>query len=298
MDLNSTNDIVSVVIPVYNSEKFLSESIESVLNQTYKNIEILTIDDGSTDQSLNIMHQFDDKIIILSQKNQGLAANANNAIKKIKGRWLKWLSPDDVLYPDAIETLVNEAKKLPDNTIVYSNWDIIDENGQKLRSFFESNYNDLGTFEFNVRLLDGQQINVNTTLIPTSLFSKGCLMRELKDPVAIDYDFFLRAGVLYDTHFHLISKSLLKYRIHKKQLSHKNIPKTLSYLSEVRNQVLSNLDDSKKDQYLHALEEYDKKKPLQKKTMDLGLKIITGALPNWVADRLLVFYLNNMRRTR
>ena len=291
------NDKVSVVISVYNSEKFLEESIESVLNQTYKNIEILTVDDGSTDQSLNILHRFDDKIIILSQKNQGLAISVNNAIKKIKGRWLKWLSPDDILYPDAIEVLVNEAKKLSDNTIVYSNWDIVDENGQKLRSFFESNYNDLGIFEFNVRLLDGPQINVNTTLIPTSLFSKGCVMRQLKDPVAIDYDFFLRSGVLYNTHFHLVQKSLLKYRIHRKQLSHKNISKTLSYLSEVRNQVLSNLDDSKKEQYLLALQEYNKKKPLQKKTMELGLKIVT-ALPNLVADHLLVFYLNNVRRTR
>lgn len=294
----SEDDKVSVVIPVYNSEKFLEESIESVLNQTYKNIEILTVDDGSTDNSLKILHQYENKITILSQKNQGLAASVNNAIEKVNGRWFKWLSPDDVLCPDAIEILVNEAKKLSDNTIVYSNWDIIDENGQELRSFFESDYNDLEAFEFNVRLLDGQQINVNTTLIPTLLFSKGCVMSQLKDPVAIDYDFFLRAGVLYETHFHLVSRSLLKYRIHRKQLSHKNISKTLSYLSEIRNQVLSNLDDSKKERYLHALKEFDKKKPLQKKTMDLGLKIITSALPNWVADNLLVFYLNNMRRTR
>ena len=294
----SEDDKVSVVIPVYNSERFLEESIESVLNQTYKNIEILTVDDGSTDNSLKILHQYENKITILSQKNQGLAASVNNAIEKVNGRWFKWLSPDDVLCPDAIEILVNEAKKLSDNTIVYSNWDIIDENGQELRSFFESDYNDLEAFEFNVRLLDGQQINVNTTLIPTLLFSKGCVMSQLKDPVAIDYDFFLRAGVLYETHFHLVSRSLLKYRIHRKQLSHKNISKTLSYLSEIRNQVLSNLDDSKKERYLHALKEFDKKKPLQKKTMDLGLKIITSALPNWVADNLLVFYLNNMRRTR
>lgn len=292
------DDKVSVVIPVYNSEKFLVESIESVLNQTYKNIEILTVDDGSTDNSSKILHRYDNKITTLSQKNQGLAATVNNAIEKVNGRWFKWLSPDDVLYPEAIKILVNEAKKLQDNTIVYSNWDLVDENGQKLRSFFESNYNDLDVFEFNVRLLDGQQINVNTTLIPTLLFSKGCVMRQLDDPVAIDYDFFLRAGILYGAHFQLVPKSLLKYRIHGKQLSHKNISKTLSYLSEVRNQVLSNLDDSKKRQYLLALQEYDKKKPLQKKTMELGLKIVTGTLPSWMSDHLLVFYLNNMRRTR
>jgi len=64
-----SNDLVSVVIPVYNSEKFLDETISSVLNQTYANIEILAIDDGSTDDSLKILKKFDDKIKILSHKN-------------------------------------------------------------------------------------------------------------------------------------------------------------------------------------------------------------------------------------
>ena len=64
-----SNDLVSVIIPVYNSEKFLDETISSVLNQTYANIEILAIDDGSTDDSLKILKKFDDKIKILSHKN-------------------------------------------------------------------------------------------------------------------------------------------------------------------------------------------------------------------------------------
>ena len=64
-----SNDLVSVVIPVYNSEKFLDETISSVLNQTYANIEILAIDDGSTDDSLKILKKSDDKIKILSHKN-------------------------------------------------------------------------------------------------------------------------------------------------------------------------------------------------------------------------------------
>ena len=148
------DDLVSVVIPVYNSEKFLAESIESVLNQTYKNIEVITIDDGSTDKSLDILQQFSDKITVISQPNQGLAVALNAGIKKIHGKWFKWFSPDDVLYPDAIEILVNEAKKLQENTIIYSNWELIDEKNKKLRDFSESNYNKLSNFEFNVRLLD------------------------------------------------------------------------------------------------------------------------------------------------
>jgi len=251
--LASIIDKVSVVIPVYNSERFLRESIESVLNQTWKNLEIIAIDDGSTDKSLEILQKFSDKITVISQPNQGLAAALNAGIKKIHGKWFKWFSPDDILYPNAIDILIKEAKKLPENTIVYSNWDLIDEEGKKLRSFSESNYNDLEPFEFNVRLLDGQQINVNTTLIPSSLFEKGCHIQNLIDPVAIDYDFFLRAAILYNSNFHLITKPLVRYRVHKEQLSHKQILKTLSFLPQVKDQILSKIPESERKRYQTAI---------------------------------------------
>ena len=173
---------------------------------------------------------------------------------------------DDILYPEAIEILVNEVTILPKNTIVYSNWELIDEKNNELRSFSESNYNKLGNFEFNVRLLDGQQINVNTTLIPSNLFREDCIFRTLDDTTAIDYDFFLRAGILHGINFHLIEKTLLQYRVHSQQLSHKGIAKTLSYLSEVRNQVLSQTDESTRKKYLNSLDEYKKKKSFSAKT--------------------------------
>jgi len=292
------NDKVTVVIPVYNSEKFLNFSIESVLNQSYKNMEIIAVDDGSTDNSLGILQKFNEKITILEQKNQGLANAVNSVIKKMTGKWLKWLSPDDVLHPNAIETLINEAKSLPENTILYSNWEIIDEKNKKLRSFSESNYNDLDIFDFNVRLLDGQQININTTLIPSSLLKHDCNFVQLDDPVAIDYEFFLRAGIIHKARFHLVEKTLLEYRIHSGQISHKNIANTLSFLSEIKNKILFQLDGSTKDNYLEALQKYSKTKPLSKKTMELGLRIAKNTFPGWVTDHLLVFYLNNMRRNR
>jgi glycosyltransferase involved in cell wall biosynthesis len=247
--LHSSNDKVSVIIPVYNSEKFLKDSINSVLNQTYQNLEIIAIDDGSTDNSLKILQKYSDKITIIHQENKGLADALNVGIKNMGGKWFKWFSPDDVLYNDAIEILVNEAKKLPENTIIYSNWELIDDVSKKIRYFSESNYNELNTFEYNVRLLDGQQINVNTTLIPASLFKKGCLIQNLEDPIAIDYDFFLRAGILYETKFNLISKVLIQYRIHSLQSSHKNIVKTLSYLPKVRNNILSKIKDAGQKQH-------------------------------------------------
>jgi len=287
--------LVSVIIPVYNSAQFLKESLESVLNQTYQNIEIICINDGSTDNSLEILESYSDKITIISQENKGLASALNTGIKQMKGDWFKWFSPDDVMYSYTIETLVDEAKK-HSNTIVYSNWEIIDEKGNKLRDFCESNYNELSDFEYNVRLLDGQQINVNTSLIPSSLFQK-CGIRELDDPVAVDYDFFLRAALLYNIKFHLIQKSLIQYRIHTEQLSHKNILKTLEYTSKIKDEIIQNLDESSENKFIKQLEIYQNSKSIKQKIMKFGMKFLSS-VPSLVSDRILIFYLNKIRQSR
>ena len=291
-----TSDLVSVVIPVYNSEKYLEECLNSVLGQTYADIEIIAVDDGSEDSSLDILKKYSDKVHIFSQKNQGLATALNLGIGKIKGNWLKWFSPDDVMFTNTIETLVCEAKKHSNDTILYSNWNIIDAVGNTLREFHESNYNEVSDFDYNIRLLDGQQINVNTTLIPSQLFDKYS-MQNLDDPVAIDYDFFLRVALLRGVKFHLIQKPLVKYRIHSDQLSHKNITKTLDYISKIRNQILSQLDDSLRAKYIHGLEQYQKTKPVVRKTMEFGMKLLSST-PSWASDRLLTFYLNKIRLSR
>ena len=289
-------DLVSVVIPVYNSEEYLEECLNSVIGQTYEDIEIIAVDDGSEDSSLDILKKYSDKVHIFSQKNQGLATALNLGIGKIKGNWLKWFSPDDVMFTNTIETLVCEAKKHSYDTILYSNWNIIDAAGNTLREFHESNYNEISDFDYNIRLLDGQQINVNTTLIPSQLFDKYS-MQNLDDPVAIDYDFFLRVALLHGVKFHLIQKSLVNYRIHSDQLSHKNIIKTLDYISKIRNQILSQLDDSLRTKYIHELEQYQKTKPVVRKTMEFGMKLLSST-PSWVSDRLLTFYLNKIRLGR
>ncbi len=291
-----TSELVSVVIPVYNSEKFLEECLDSILTQTYQNIEIIAVDDGSTDSSPDILERYSDKINIISQKNQGLASALNLGISKMKGDWFKWFSPDDVMYSNTIETLIDEAKNHSDNIILYSNWNIIDDTGNTLREFHESNYNELSEFDFNLRLLDGQQINVNTTLIP-AIFLKKYGIRKLDEPVAIDYDFFLRSALLHDVKFHLISQPLVNYRIHSAQLSHKNISKTLNYISEIKDEILMKLDEPLRIKYNHGLEQYKKTKPTKTKTLEFGMKLLSSA-PTWASDRLLMLYLNKIRHNR
>ena len=200
------------------------------------------------------------------------------------------------MLPNAIDELVNNAKILPLNTVLYSNWQIIDENGNILRDFSESNYNDLSKFDFNVRLLDGQQINVNTALIPSQFF-KTLTFENLDDPVAIDYDFFLRCALIANANFHLVSKPLIQYRTHQSQLSHKNIVQTLDYIEHVKNKILSRISVNEKNNYLSSLQQYQKSKPIHKKTLEFGLKMLSKS-PSWASDRILILYLSKIRRSR
>lgn len=291
------NDLVTIVIPVYNSEKFLKHTINSVLNQTYKNIEIIAIDDGSTDNSLSILEEFSESISILKQNHSGLGVALNRALEVMHGKWLKWISPDDILFPEFISQIFSESNNLSENVILYSNWIHIDERNNILRNFYENNFNDLSNIDYNVRLLDSQQINVNTTLISRDLFDRGCTFRNLNDYSTIDYDFFLRAGILYNAKFFLVEKPLLLYRIHKHQISHQNIVNTLKNVENLKKEILSKLNLDLKETYQKMLKEYRTKKPPVKKLEFIILEILKK-FPSILSDYIIIFYLDNLRTKR
>src|SRR2546428_1497219 len=96
---------VSIIIPVYNAEKYLDKCINSAINQTYPDIEIIAVNDGSTDRSLDILKKYSDKIKIISKENGGLASARNAGFKGARGEWIKPLDADDILYPNAVEEL-------------------------------------------------------------------------------------------------------------------------------------------------------------------------------------------------
>ncbi len=120
--------IVTVVMPVYNVEKFIARSIESVLRQTYSDFELILVDDGANDQSLAICQSFDDsRIRIISQKNRGLAGARNTGIRNANGRYIALLDSDDLWHE---EKLARHVKHLDDNPTVgvsYSGSLFIDE---------------------------------------------------------------------------------------------------------------------------------------------------------------------------
>lgn len=105
---------ISVIMPVYNTEKYLKDSINSVLNQTYSNIELLCINDGSTDNSLEILSSFskkDSRVVVASQENMGTSITRNKALDKITGDYIAFLDSDDIYHPQYLEILYNSLKK-------------------------------------------------------------------------------------------------------------------------------------------------------------------------------------------
>ena len=118
------NPLVSVIIPVYNVEKYLRQCLDSVINQTLKDIEIICVDDGSTDNSLNILKEYkekDNRIIILQQQNQYAGVARNNGLKIAKGKYLSFLDSDDWFDLNMLKEMVDRAEK-DQSDIVICGW--------------------------------------------------------------------------------------------------------------------------------------------------------------------------------
>lgn len=125
---------VSVIIPIYNQEKYLATALDSLQNQTLKDFEVICVNDGSKDNSLNILNKYaagDSRIKIINQENQGIGRTRNNGLKVAKGEYIAFLDPDDTFEKNALESLYKQAKK-QDCDILAFNYKKVDENGKLL----------------------------------------------------------------------------------------------------------------------------------------------------------------------
>jgi len=111
---------ISIVIPVYNAQKTLEKCLQSIFNQTYKNFEIIAINDGSTDQSLEVLKKYQDKITILNQNNQGAAAARNAGAKIAKGQFLIFCDADIIMDPQMLELMLKALENEPKASYTYS----------------------------------------------------------------------------------------------------------------------------------------------------------------------------------
>lgn len=126
------NDLVSIITPSYNTAKFISETIECVLSQTYQNWEMIIVDDCSTDDTDDIVKKFDDNRIkyFKNPKNMGAAKSRNYALNVAKGRWIAFLDSDDLWTPDKLSKQIEFMEK-NNYSFTYTNYSEIDENSRK-----------------------------------------------------------------------------------------------------------------------------------------------------------------------
>ncbi len=119
------NPKVSILIPLYNSEDYIAETIDSCLNQRYDNIEIIIVDDGSSDLGLSIAKEYENKhtnIQVEVQKNSGAPVARNRAFKLSTGEYIQYIDADDLLHPDKIRLQMEVLKTADDLTIVFGRW--------------------------------------------------------------------------------------------------------------------------------------------------------------------------------
>lgn len=125
---------ISVVVPVYNSEKFVEKAVRSVLEQTYEPIEVIVVNDGSSDYTTKILADLEleySKVRILNQSNQGAAAARNRGIEQARGDWIAFMDADDISKPNRFEVQVNKIKSDKDLAVVGSRVEFIDASGAK-----------------------------------------------------------------------------------------------------------------------------------------------------------------------
>ncbi|MGB9596142.1 MAG: glycosyltransferase family 2 protein [Candidatus Poribacteria bacterium] len=206
--------LVSVIIPVYNQEKYIKECIDSVINQSYANVEIIVVDDGSTDKTPDILRAYGDKIKYIRQENQGPSSAINNGIKSANGSLICWLGSDDLYMPNKIEHQVELLQREQSISIVYSDYITIDSYGNEINK---------------VHILHPPQEKFARTMLIRNFINGSTVMmrRECLDKVGY-YDESLRADPDGDMWFRLlkngykfghISEPLVKYRLHQNNVS-------------------------------------------------------------------------------
>lgn len=210
----SIEPLVTVLMPVYNGEEYLHEAIESILNQTYCNFELLIINDGSTDHSVKIIESFHDPRIRLehNETNLKIAATLNKGIGLAKGKYIARMDCDDISFPTRIEQQVAFMEQNPDFGICAGNISIQGNWSTSLESLA------FGPDEVRIRLLFYCCLAHPTIMMRKETFEKHNLLYR---PVhAEDYDLWVRAAKKIK--IHKLEDPVLYYRNHGEQLTQTN----------------------------------------------------------------------------
>lgn len=221
--MNKKEDLplVSIVIPVYNGANFMRDAINSALAQTYPNIEVIVVNDGSTDggKTDKIAKSYGNKIRYFHKKNGGVSSAINLGIKNMKGEYYSWLSHDDMYFPDKVQAEIDYLKKnnlLHKKNMVYSNYLLVNKRG---RAISEIIINHKLVEEKPIYALMRGVLNGNSLLIPKKAWDEyGGL--DTKLICTQDYEKWYEMNQTYK--FVHVPKTLIKSRYHAGQVTNTN----------------------------------------------------------------------------
>lgn len=204
---------VSIVIPVYNGSDYLREAIDSALAQTYGNIEVLVVDDGSNDEGKTeeIARSYGERIRYCRKENGGVGSALNLGIREMAGEYFSWLSHDDIYYPEKIEVQVRALPREPVQVVLYGDYDLIDAFSNRIGT---NRTTPVPPGRFRHALMTDYPINGCTALIPKRIFESVGMFEEGL-PTTQDYAMWFRMARHFD--FVHIPEILIMSRIHPGQ---------------------------------------------------------------------------------
>jgi glycosyltransferase involved in cell wall biosynthesis len=186
------NDFISVVIPTYNRASFFKEAIDSVLSQTFRDFELIVVDDGSTDETPELLLSYGNKIKVIKKANKGPSAARNRGIKAAKGEWIAFLDSDDVWKPDKLEKQVQFIKDNPDIKICQTE-EIWIRNGKRVNPRKKHEMHSGWIYEQCLPLCI---VSPSSVMIHRDVFEKVGFFDETM-PACEDYDLWLRIAPYY-----------------------------------------------------------------------------------------------------
>jgi len=227
---------VSVIIPTYNCAKYLPQAIESILNQTYKDYEIIIVDDGSTDNTKEIISVYQSKIKYIYQDNAGVSKARNTGIQNSTGMYIAFLDADDRWLPFKLELQIKCFEKLPNVDLIFSDFSAIKQNRIIYKSYFYKAFNIFKEFKINLDNIfqnkfqickNGQNLKVfwgnifktlflGNFILPSTVILKKKALSNVgyfneKYRVAEETEFFLRFAKYHNMAF--IEYPLAQYRL-------------------------------------------------------------------------------------
>lgn len=248
--------LVSIIVPIYNVEPYLRKCIDSILEQSYKNLEIILVDDGSTDKSGTIADQYEKKfkhVKVIHQPNEGLSSARNAGIDNSNGEWLAFIDSDDYIRKDFIESLINIA--MENNTdIVTCSFKPFSNDGSILKKIPKWPNETLSGFE----AIDNMQANRLPAYICINIFKKELFIKNnIRFPVGRLYeDIATKIKLLYYAKkVSFTNKQLYFYLIRGESITGKNYSETkykdIEYAIEEVSNFLINSEHSDDFPYLN-----------------------------------------------